>query len=219
MKENGAVKPKRRKRGRPTLEASIKQDEILAIALQCFAEWGFEGVSINQISKQANVNDSLLHYYFKTKENLWKKAVSLAYSKYIESAEMNRKLLKDLDLLSLAKAQTRHFIYFNGSNPGLYQVIMHEMSTKSKRSDWIIEEVLNPISEKFGILHSALIDKGFIKNIPLSHQTSILLGSCNTIFILKQQMSKHFGIDVADKQTIEEHADVVIKILFSGLEK
>jgi len=53
--------PKKRRRGRPTLAASIDTEQILRAALISFAEFGFGGAKITNIAKRAKVDDSLLH--------------------------------------------------------------------------------------------------------------------------------------------------------------
>lgn len=47
-------------------------DKILKAARQLFVAHGFEGTSMGEIAKAADVNKSLLYHYFATKEALWK---------------------------------------------------------------------------------------------------------------------------------------------------
>lgn len=51
------------------------QDRILDAAEAAFARRGFDGVSLKDISRQADVDTSLLHYYFSTKANLFKAVI------------------------------------------------------------------------------------------------------------------------------------------------
>jgi len=217
MKNTGTIK--KRKRGRPTLAASIDPDKILKVALKVFAEFGFGGAKISTISKQANVDDSLLHYHFKTKENLWKKSLELAYADYIKDAQNVIKLFKDMDVLTFAKTSFRHSIHYNAKHPELYQIIFHEMTLKSDRSDWIIKNVLEPHTKKVYLLHKTLKKEGLVKDFPLPNLVSIYMGAMNTFFVLHNQMQAQFDIDVYDEDQIDQHADVVIEIIFSSILK
>ena len=47
-----------------------KQIEILNVAERLFAEEGFDGTSVRDIAKNANVNVAMISYYFGSKEKL-----------------------------------------------------------------------------------------------------------------------------------------------------
>lgn len=46
--------------------------KILAAAQELFVAKGFDGVSISEIARKADINQSLIYHYFESKENLWK---------------------------------------------------------------------------------------------------------------------------------------------------
>ena len=50
-----------------------KEENILFNAEKLFAEKGFDGTSIREISKEAQVNVSMISYYFGSKEKLFEK--------------------------------------------------------------------------------------------------------------------------------------------------
>ena len=50
-----------------------KEENILFNAEKLFAEKGFDGTSIREISKEAQVNVSMISYYFVSKEKLFEK--------------------------------------------------------------------------------------------------------------------------------------------------
>jgi len=207
----------KRKRGRPTLEAKIDKDAILKVALEAFAESGFEGVTITAISKRVGVRDSLLHYHFGNKNNLWQKAVIMVFEKYKEDSDNAAKLFKDLDFLSMSKALTRHFIHFTAKNPAFYQIIMHEMAQASERSKWLEDNVMSSLSNRFFKYHSEHVKLGLVHSIPIGNLTAIFLGACNTFFTLHRSMKNQFGVDVFDEKEVDQHADIVINMLYHGI--
>lgn len=46
-----------------------KQIEILLVAEKLFSEHGFDGTSIRDIAKEANINIAMISYYFGSKKN------------------------------------------------------------------------------------------------------------------------------------------------------
>jgi len=149
------IQHKKRKRGRPSEYQSINKKDILRSALKSFAQNGFNGVSISAISKKVGVNDSLLHYHFGNKESLWQHAVHQAAMEYERESKEIIKMFKDLDLLSLGKAIIRQFINYNIKNPELSRIIMLEISNDSERSEWLIKNVLTPLSNRANKLQNA----------------------------------------------------------------
>jgi AcrR family transcriptional regulator len=55
------------------LKSGNKERIILEVAEKLFIEKGLTGTRTTEISSEAGVNHALLHYYFRTKENLFEK--------------------------------------------------------------------------------------------------------------------------------------------------
>jgi len=58
-----------RKVGAREKSAETTRDSLLMAAIKIFAKHGFDGGSIDQISKAANSHDRMMYYYFGNKES------------------------------------------------------------------------------------------------------------------------------------------------------
>src|SRR6266403_4302130 len=58
--------------GRPS---STARKELMAIAIDCFARYGYQGTSIDRIASAAGVTKGALYYHFRDKEELISEAV------------------------------------------------------------------------------------------------------------------------------------------------
>ncbi len=58
--------------------------KILTAAREVFSEWGYDGASMSEVAKRADVNKALPFYYFKSKENLLKEVVRGASENILE---------------------------------------------------------------------------------------------------------------------------------------
>jgi TetR/AcrR family transcriptional regulator len=67
----------RRSRGGGVREAKRKENEtrVLDAAAQVFAKSGFDGATINQIATRADMPAATVHYYFATKEILYRRVL------------------------------------------------------------------------------------------------------------------------------------------------
>jgi len=66
-------KPAKRTPGRPFKEngGEVMRERILDAAEELFAEHGFDGVTVRQVTRKASVDVALAHYYFGTKRGLF----------------------------------------------------------------------------------------------------------------------------------------------------
>ncbi len=65
--------------------------QILASAEKLFLEKGFKSTSITDIARDAGCNQALVHYYFRTKENLFKRIFDNKFELMIEFIDSNLK--------------------------------------------------------------------------------------------------------------------------------
>jgi AcrR family transcriptional regulator len=67
-------------------EESIER--IILASIDCVAKFGYNGASTLKIAKIANVSKSLIHYYFKTKEELLLKALNYFANEIAEEIKL-----------------------------------------------------------------------------------------------------------------------------------
>lgn len=216
MSPNQGKNAPKRRRGRPATTGSADTELILDEALKLFARYSYDGVSLNQLSERTGVATSLFNYHFGSKEGLWQAALKKAYKELAVKSDETNVLFKGLDPLSYSKAMMRWFILYMAKHPGLYQVMAYEMASRSGRGKWLMEHIAIPMSKRLEFSHNQQVENGVIKPIPIANWISIILGACNTFFMMKHQIRHQYDIDVFDDQQVEQHADVVVDVLFSG---
>lgn len=79
-------------------EESIER--IILATIDCVAKNGYEGASTQKIAQLANVSKSLIHYYFKTKEDLLLKALNYFANEIAE--EIKSKIQNNYPSVELA---------------------------------------------------------------------------------------------------------------------
>ena len=67
------------------------RDNILQAATKVFARYGYDGGSVEKISKSANSVDRMIYYYFGSKEGLFIEVLENAYRR-MNDAELKLKL-------------------------------------------------------------------------------------------------------------------------------
>lgn len=86
------------------------REKILQTAHKLFADKGYNGVSVREISKSADVNVAAINYHFENKENLFKETVSQCMT---EMATDLRALYEEKKPISTADFSLLIFDHFN----------------------------------------------------------------------------------------------------------
>lgn len=190
------------------------------MAITEFASKGFDGARLGSIAKNANVANSILSYHFEDKEDLWKQCINHIAEKMMGRFVEMRSYFKDLSGLAALKVFTRQFVYFSAEFPEFYNIVIHEMCTRSHRASWLIETVLTPGQLFFlGDQVDSFDGESTFMGYPLANLSSIIIGATNSYFVHAFQMSEVFDVDVFAKEEVEKHADIIIDILFARFEK
>ena len=91
----------------PTEQTETKK-RILLSAKREFADKGFDGARMSAIARRAGINQALIHYYFKSKENLYEQVLQRLFN-----VEQRTSIIKILDKYNLAPSQRLYMeIYF-----------------------------------------------------------------------------------------------------------
>ena len=110
-----------------------KQIKILEVAETLFAEKGFDGTSIRDISKVAKINVAMVSYYFGSKEKLLESLILFKTSGLKEQL-VN---LIDENMEPVEKINKLIELYINrlNCNKGIYRILHFELASKKRVLD------------------------------------------------------------------------------------
>lgn len=115
------------------------EQQILEAAEELFLDKGFAMTSTTEIAKKAGCNQALIHYYFRTKENLFLK---LFESKFIQFASsINPVVFEGLRFEDKLKAIIDSHISMIARSPKIPFLLLNEVTINSERFEKIIEEI------------------------------------------------------------------------------
>ena len=203
--------------GRPSDKKNIDKEALLRLALKNFAQTGFGGTTLKRIADQSGIAVSLLNHHFGTKEDIWKKAMSLVGNEIQQELADMFTLLEGMDGLQKLRLFNRKIVINSAKNPEFQQVIVQEMFSKSARSTWLTNELLQPIYKGMEETIAEEKAKGRIRDIPQANITSFIIGSITMFFSRSYQMEQAYGIDVFSQEAVEAHADAINELIFNGL--
>lgn len=138
-----------------------KEENILLSAEKLFAEKGFDGTSTREISKMANVNISMISYYFGSKEKLFEKIFEVRMS---ESLSFANELLLNETLNEWEKLNMVVFRYIDRvKNLKTFYLILQREQLRNKNPH--ILAFLTQSKKGFLSIYDQLLEEGLKKKI------------------------------------------------------
>ncbi|WP_073294189.1 TetR/AcrR family transcriptional regulator [Chryseobacterium polytrichastri] len=181
-----------------------KEENILFAAEKIFAEMGFEGASTREIAKAANVNISMISYYFGSKEKLYEKLVEYRMS---EGQFFSKDILERTDINEWEKIE-KIVDQFAGKvrhNQCFYRIMQREQlyAKNPQILEFLKQTKMGFIAMYSKILESGLKNGVFTKNPPIYLLHSTVSG---TLFYASnaKEMYKEFLNDTEDDEVFDE---------------
>lgn len=107
-----------------------KQIQILKVAETLFAEKGFDGTSIRDISRGAKINIAMISYYFGSKERLLESL--LLYSTSDLKSQLDQLIHEELAPLDKINKLIALYINRINTNKGIYRILHFEFSSEKR---------------------------------------------------------------------------------------
>ncbi len=139
------------------------KEKILKAAAELFAKGSYEGVSIREIAKKANVNSSLISYYFGGKENLYKAVLLQHFDElldYVNSMNTSDELMFIKEFIRI------HIKVIRKRGKFAAVVAFKELSGEGRFGKEFMELFLKRIAEKLCNVIESAKNKGFVRNLP-----------------------------------------------------
>jgi AcrR family transcriptional regulator len=145
-----------RTRGRPAQNAlqAIDEGELLGLAFTTFAERGYEGTTLRDLSKRLGVSHNLLNVRFGRKEELWMRAVDWRMAK--ASATVVPVFDEDADPESRLRHLVERFCLWATRNSDIVALTNLEGCRGTWRLDHIVDRFVLPFQKQLDDLLDAV---------------------------------------------------------------
>jgi TetR/AcrR family transcriptional regulator len=177
---------------------NVEQD-IIEGARKVFQEKGYKGATMRDIASEANINMAMLHYYFRSKDNLFylvfDDAFRVLYHKIHQIITDDR-----IDLFEKIRIIVSEYISFFEINPYLPQFIMGEVIRNPEKVGQRIRSTINP-EETFKVFSDQLreqYEKGIIREISVYSLILKIISLCVFPALARSVIS-----EIIDVETVE----------------
>lgn len=189
------------------------EEHILQVAREVFMHHGYDGTSMQMIADRAGINKSLLHYYYRSKERLFREVFSKVFSQFIPHLGVIFMSEKSLEEKVYAFADRYIDVFIE--NPLIPIFVMQELS---KNPDYLTELIkgagINP-NIMIAKISQMLEDEGIYMR-DVRHFFVNLIGLCIFPFAARpliQRMMFDNDREAYDKFLLERKREVPQMIL------
>ncbi|WP_162127705.1 TetR/AcrR family transcriptional regulator [Flavobacterium phycosphaerae] len=195
-------------------ELNEKQIEILQVAEQLFAEEGFDGTSVRDIAKKANVNIAMISYYFGSKEKMLEALVL----NRISDMRLQLESLYNENIPPFAKVDKMVELYISriNKNKCIYQILHFEFSTKKRELnfDGFTEMKKNNLETFKNIIKEGQDSGEFQKDINVDLLPPIIMGT-----YFQFHMNKPLYLKILNLNTEEAYNHYIATTLTQHIQK
>lgn len=207
--------PRRTREERGAAQPDSAAQQLVDAAITLFSQHGYDAVSTGAVAKAAGLTQSMVHYHFGSKAQLWEAAVDKLMRERSHWFEFTEGELKDVDPVTRLKILTRRFVANCFAEPHLQRILVHEGMTDSPRLESLIRRHIGARYEIFNSAFSGAMKQGLIRDLPVHDTTNVVIGAAAWTPILWHLLTRLYGDPTPE--SAGEFADTLVEILFHGL--
>ena len=169
------------------------EEQIFQAACRVFQRKGYAGARMQEIADEADINKSMLHYYYRSKDKLFKQVYQRQMERFfpvifkvLESEEpLDRKIEELIDV----------YYSFLRQNPKIAQFLVHEMNQNPERYREFIERKEIHPPEAFFRQVEREIEAGHLKEVDPKQLLTSIVGLVLFPFLAQTMIEGVFGLD------------------------
>jgi TetR/AcrR family transcriptional regulator len=205
-----------RGRGRPRAGEEIDLDRLLRAALDAFAENGYDGTSVRELSRRLGVSHALLTARFGSKEGLWFAAMEhvLAQTEQTWREVADSPSLDDLEALRQGVIGQ---VLFSAAHPEVLRIMNHEGAIDGPRVRFVMDRFVNPLRPGVERLLARLVAAGRIRSVPYATLHFLTVVGGGALYAYPIEATLLGAPSRPDAEDIRRHAEAVADVLISGV--
>jgi len=213
--------PRARRPGRPPRKGGDGEDssreKLLDVAIDLFADWGYEPVSTAAVARAAGLSQSMVHYHFGSKEQLWRESIDRLMRRRGRFFPVRRMETEGLDPVARLKLLIRRLVEANAAEPHYIRIVTHEAMGRTQRFDWLMEKFVQPGIAAFDAAIADAMAQGLIRRLPPHQTSSIITSAASMTFSIGAVTMAMHGEDPHMPNQVAIYSDTIVSMLFEGL--
>ena len=197
---------------------SNTEQTILMCAEEVFLERGFDGAKTTEIARRAGVNHAMIHYYFRTKKNLFN--VVFQDKLTVLATSFSDSLSQDIPFFDKIRNAVETHFDFISENPKLLFFLYTEVVNDDERKKLLVNNILPRAQKLLDELEKGIAEelaKGTIRPVkPVEILLNIIALNVTT-FLATPLMEVVFGNTDEMDRLMEERKESNVEFILNGM--
>jgi AcrR family transcriptional regulator len=181
------------------LEKIDKRQAIVDAATKLFCEFGFEGTTTRQISRESGANMAMINYYFGSKEGVFMEIMSERISGFrIHLNSINQNKISSLNKLHLV---IEGYVNRILPNAAFHRMMYREFSLM-QRPD-MYDKIRNAMEQNFLVIEEIILEgvnNGNFKKVDVRMLISTIVGTISNVAISPAKPSANAFLDMESSE-------------------
>ncbi|HYW36204.1 MAG TPA: TetR/AcrR family transcriptional regulator [Balneolaceae bacterium] len=192
------------------------EQKIFEAACRIFEQKGFDGARMQEIADEADINKSMLHYYYRSKDKLFQKVYQKEMGRFLPVIFdlWNADLPLDKKIREVVEA----YYAFLNENPRIAQFVIHEMNQNPERFQDFLAKLDLKVPQNFNRQIDREIKQENINEID-PRQLIISVVALTHFPVIARTMVKSINNfdDEAFQQFMEERKQFLVDFILNGI--
>jgi TetR/AcrR family transcriptional regulator len=125
----------------------VSDGALLDLALDAFADGGYDGTSVRELCRRLGVSHNLVHERYGSKEQLWYAAIDHGFQRLANDLAGAALAVADGDEIDRLRAILVRYVEATAERPALIRIINQEAARPGGRLDHVYEQYIRPAHE------------------------------------------------------------------------
>lgn len=199
------------------MESSERKQEILKAASECFARFGYEKTTLDDIGKMVGLNKASLYYYYKSKEAIFAEVILLEAEAYLQELHVK--------IQDIADCREKILTYLRERIRQMKNVLnLHNLSVEAMRQvQPLFQKLYQDVQEKeIDFIHAILqscIEHGDMIPCDSRRIARSILTIRDAIKLRALQGTDVRFMEMVDYTAIEDEVAFTVALILDGLLK
>ncbi|NGP89293.1 TetR/AcrR family transcriptional regulator [Fodinibius halophilus] len=199
-----------------TKEEKDTEELIFDAACRVFQRKGYDGARMQEIADEADINKSMLHYYYRSKDKLFQKVYQREMSRFFPV--IFGVLDSDMPIDEKVEQLIETYYTFLDKNPKIVQFLFHEMNKNPERlKEFIDKQGIHPPKKLMRQLNEEAQEGKMDKVKPKQFLTSIV-GLILFPFYSQAMIRGIFDLNEDEfAEYLKERKDFLLNFILNGI--
>jgi AcrR family transcriptional regulator len=193
-------------------------DSLLPLALEAFADLGYEGASLRALCRRIGVSHNLLHQRFGSKDRLWYAAVDHGFQALASDLVIGSGADEHEDDLDRLRMLMVRWLELTARSPALAKIINQEATTGGPRLDYMFDRYIAPVTRVVAGFLDQLEAEGRVRHLdPGTWHFLVVHGAGGPLSL--RALAERFGGAPTTDDEVRRYAADVVDVLLSGISR